>query len=158
MPDGTVYLSREGYEKLCKELDYLKKVRRKELSKAIGEAREKGDLKENAEYHAAKEDQARVENMISKLEAKLLKARIIEDAGIKADKVYIGATVTVKDLDSDGKFSYTLVDPAESDSEKNKISINSPIGQSRLGHKVGDTVNIKAPAGVLKYEIVKITR
>ena len=134
MPGKEIFLSREGYDKMMKELEYLKKVKRRELSKAIGEAREKGDLRENAEYTAAKEEQARVEHRIVQLEEKLSQARILEEQNIQDDKVYIGATVSLLDMDTRDQVTYTLVDPDESDSSSERISINSPIAQALLGH------------------------
>ena len=124
-----IYLTKEGFEKLKGELDYLKTVRRRELSKAIGEARAHGDLSENAEYDAAKEAQA-----------------------------LIGARVKLKDAASGEELEYTLVSGVEADFAKNKISVSSPVGKALLGHKVNETVEIKVPAGTLKYKILNISR
>ncbi len=153
-----IYLSREGYEKMCNELDHLKNVRRKELSRAIEHARQQGDLSENAEYDSAKDAQALNEKRIAELEDKLCRARIIENEDISADEARIGATVKLKDLDSGEEFSYTLVAEEEADYDQNKISISSPVGKALLGHKAGDQVEIKAPARALCYQIMDITR
>jgi transcription elongation factor GreA len=151
------YLSRKGYEKLHKDLEDLKR-KRPIIAKQIQEAREKGDLKENAEYHAAKEDSAHNERRISEIEGKLSGARILEDQGdLPTDKAYIGATVAVKD-DSGEPMKFTLVDPAESDPANGFISITSPIGQALLGQPAG--AKVKVPVGKDGYHlhIVKITR
>lgn len=155
---AEIYLTRKGYQKLSEELEHLKKVKRKEFSKAIGEARAHGDISENAEYDAAKEAQAHNEKRIAELEAKLAGARIIEDHDIAADEVLIGATVKLKDLDTEEELEYILVSPEEADYNQNKISISSPVGKGLLYHKENDTVEIKIPAGMLKYKILKISR
>lgn len=152
------YVSREGYEKLRKELEYLKKVSRRKLSEEIGRAREKGDLKENAEYHAAKEAQGLNERKIADLEEKLSNSQILDDTDIPKDQALIGATVKLKDLDSGKEFEYTLVAELEADFAQGKISVTSPVGRGLLGHKVGETLEIKIPAGTLRYKILKITR
>jgi transcription elongation factor GreA len=152
------YLTRAGYEKLFKDLDYLKKDKRKKLSKAIGEARAHGDIGENAEYDAAKEAQGLNEKRIAELEDKLSRARIIDDEDIPKDRVLIGATVTLRDLDTQEVISYTLVSEIESDYAEGKISLTSPIGAALLNHREKEIVEIKVPAGILKYEIVKIER
>ncbi|MEW6009045.1 MAG: transcription elongation factor GreA [Candidatus Omnitrophota bacterium] len=153
-----VYLTRAGYEKLMKELEFLKGEKRKKLSKAIGEARAHGDISENAEYDAAKEAQALNEERIHELEFKLGHVRIIDDEDIPKDKIFIGAKVTLKDLDSAEILEYTLVSEAEADYNEGKISITSPIGKALLSRKEKDVVEINVPAGVLRYEIIKITR
>jgi transcription elongation factor GreA len=155
---GEVYLTKKGYEKLYTELEQLKTVRRREISKAIGIAREHGDLSENADYDAAKDAQAHNEKRISELEGKLSHVRIIEDQDIPHGEVLIGATVKLKDLDTREEFEYTLVSEEESDYEQNKISITSPIGMGLLSHKENEEVEIKVPAGILKYKILKISR
>src|SRR5262245_49548313 len=155
MPDQS-FITRKGYDKLQNDLEILKK-KRPEIAKQIQEAREKGDLKENAEYHAAKEDAAHNERRIQELEAKLGGARILEDQGaIPSDKAYIGATVAVKD-DSGEEMRFTLVDPAESDPASGMISISSPIGQALLGQPVGAKVKVPAGKGYF-LTITKISR
>jgi transcription elongation factor GreA len=155
---AEVYLTKKGYEKLSEELEYLKNVRRREISKAIGTAREHGDLSENAEYDAAKDAQGYNEKKISELEAKLSQVRIIEDQDIPHGEVLIGATVKLKDLDNGEELEYTLVSEEESDYEQNKIAITSPVGLGLLSHKENEEVDIKVPAGILRYKILKISR
>lgn len=158
MNGDNVYLSREGYEKLRAELEYLRTTKRLQLSKDIGEARAHGDISENAEYDAAKEAQGLNEKKISELEDKLSRAKIIDDLDIPKDKIYIGATVRLKDIDSKEEIQYKLVSSEEADFTQGKISISSPIAKGLLGHKENDTVEIKVPAGILKYHIIKISR
>jgi transcription elongation factor GreA len=153
-----VYLTRAGYEKLMEELDFLKKEKRTQLSKAIGEARAHGDISENAEYEAAKEAQGLNEKRIAELEYKLAHARIIENEDIPGDEVLIGATVTLRDLDSQEVLEYTLVSEAEADYAAGKISVTSPVGIALLNHKEKEIVEIRVPAGVLRYELLKISR
>ena len=155
---AEVFLTREGFEKLRDELERLKTVERRRIAKAIGEARLQGDISENAEYDAAKDAQAHCEARIAELEAKLSQVRIIENENIPHDKVYIGAIVTIKDLDTDEELKYMLVSPEESNYEEKKISVSSPIGRSLLGHMAGETLDIKVPAGSLRYKILKIKR
>ena len=151
-------MTQEGYEKLCKELEYLRTVRRKEFSKAIEHARLQGDLSENAEYESAKNAQALNEKRIAELEDILSRVRIIDDVNIAKDEVRIGATVKLKDLDLEEEFEFTLVSEEEADFAQGKISISSPVGKTLLGHKENEIVEIKAPARVLRYLIVKISR
>jgi transcription elongation factor GreA len=155
---AEIYLSRAGYQKILEELDRLKNVERRRISKAIGEARLQGDISENAEYDAAKEAQAHCEAKIVELEGKLADVRIIEDQNIPADKVYIGAIVTLKDLTTSEEIRYTLVSPEEANYEENKLSIFSPVGKGLVGKAVNEEVSIKVPAGVLKYKVLKIER
>jgi transcription elongation factor GreA len=156
--NGDIYLTRDGYEKLLKELEFLKNVRRRELSKAIGEARAHGDISENAEYDAAKEAQGLNEKRIAELEEKLSRCRILDDENIPKDEVLIGATVKLKDLNSEEDLEYTLVSEVEANYAEGKISITCPIGQGLLSHKENEIVEIKTPAGTLRYKILKITR
>jgi len=152
------YLTREGYEKLRKALEFLKTVRRRELSKAIGEARAHGDISENAEYDAAKEAQGLNEKKISELENTLGSAQILNEKEIPKDVALIGATVVLKDMNSGEELKYTLVSEVEANYSEGKISISSPVGRGLLNHKKNDVVEIKVPAGVLKYKIMKISR
>ena len=158
MPKGGAYLTREGYEKLRKELEFLKRVKRRELSKAIGEARSHGDISENAEYDSAKESQGLNEKRIAELEQKLAGAQMLDDENISKDEVLIGATVKLKDLDSGEELEYTLVSEEEADYSEGKISITSPVGSALLNLKKGQTVTIKVPAGTLKYKVLAISR
>lgn len=153
-----IYLTRSGYEKLIEELEFLKRVKRKQLSKAIGEARAHGDISENAEYDAAKDAQGQNERYIAELENKLAHARILDNEDIPDDQVLIGATVRLRDLDSQEEIEYTLVSETEADYEQGKISVNSPVGLALLNHREKDIVEFNVPAGVLRYEILKITR
>lgn len=153
-----IYLSQKGYEKLIEELEYLKTTRRRGLSKAIEKARSFGDLSENAEYDAAREAQGLNEMKVADLEDKLSRARIIDDENIPSDIALIGATITLKDLEFDDEFEYTLVSEEEANYDEGKISISSPVGKALLGHKVGEAVEIQAPTKTLKYKILKISR
>jgi transcription elongation factor GreA len=155
---GGSHLTVEGYEKLRKELEHLKTVKRRELSKAIGAARAHGDISENAEYDAAKEAQGLNEKKIAELEHKLATAQIIDEDNMAKDEVLIGATVKLKDLKSGNEITYTLVSEEEADFSQGKISISSPVGSGLMNHKKGDTVEINVPAGVLKYKILSIDR
>jgi transcription elongation factor GreA len=151
------YLTPEGYEKIREEIRLLK-VRRKELSKEIEKARLHGDLRENAEYKAAKEAQALNEKRMAELEEKLATSQILDDTRIPKDEALIGATLKLKDMGSGELFEYTLVSEAEADFSQGKISIASPIGKGLLGHKKKETVSIEVPAGILKYKILDIKR
>lgn len=152
------HFTREGYAKLEKQLNHLIKVRRKEIAKALEHARSFGDLHENAEYNAAKEEQVLNEQKIAELAARLSSARILDDSNIDKDRAYIGATIKIKDMESNEEFEYILVSEAEADFTENKISVTSPIGKGLLGHKENETVAIEAPAGILNYKILKISR
>ena len=152
-----VYLTRDFFHKLHNEFEQLKKDSLR-IAKEIEAARLQGDLSENAEYDAAKEAQAHNATRRADLEDKLARAKIIEDQDIPADKIYIGAITILKDLDTEEEMEYMLVSPEESSYEENKISIHSPIGQALLGHAGGEELEIKVPAGVLKYKVLKIKR
>ncbi len=152
------YLTKEGYDKLVQELHDLKTKERAKIAAAIAEAREKGDLSENAEYDAAKEAQGLLELKISKLEEMLINSRILSDDEIDTSKVYILSTVKLKNLSQNDIFTYTLVSQREANIKEGKISVESPIGKALLGKSVGDIVEIKAPVGILKFEILEITR
>jgi len=154
---NDIYLTQEGYEKLVNDLEHLKTVKRRALSKAIGEARAHGDISENAEYDAARDAQAHNEKEIVELEDKLARVRIL-DKNIPKDEVLIGATVKLLDMDTLEELEYTLVSELEADYTQNKISISSPVGGGLLGHKENEIAEIKIPAGVLKYKIVRISR
>jgi transcription elongation factor GreA len=155
---AEIYLTPEGHQKLVEELAFLKTTKRREISKAIAEARAHGDISENAEYDAAKDAQGYNEKKIAELEEKLSSARILDDSQMPKDEVLIGATVTLRDLDTDEELKYTLVSEVEADYEQNKISITSPVGKGLLNHKVNAEVEIKIPAGILHYKILKIAR
>lgn len=155
---NEIYLTRKGHQKLVEELEYLKTVRRREISKAIGKAREHGDISENADYDAAKDAQGMNEKRIAELEAKIAGARIIDDVDMPSDEVLIGATVRLRDLDTQEELEYILVSEVEADYSQNKISVTSPVGSGLLNRKENETVEIKIPSGILRYKILKISR
>lgn len=152
------YLSREGFEKLNEELRDLKSRGRREIAAKIDEARSHGDLSENAEYDAAKEEQNRLEAKIYELESALSNARVLDEKNIDNSKVIVLSVVTVMNKKTMKEMTYTLVSPQEADFNQNKISIESPIGNSLMGKTVGEVVDIKVPAGILQLEILKIER
>lgn len=152
------YLSKEGYEKLDKELRDLKTRGRKEIANEIAEARAKGDLSENAEYDAAKEAQGHLESRIAELENTLATSSIIDEKNIDDTKAYLLSTVTILNHNTNKEMQYTLVSKDEADFKEGKISVDSPIGQGILGNEVGDVIEVDVPAGQLKLEILKIER
>jgi transcription elongation factor GreA len=152
------YITRNGQLKLKEQLDYLVKVRRKEIAKNLETARAFGDLRENAEYDAAKTELGLNEIKIKELAEKLTTSQILDDTDIPKDKAYLGATVRLRDVDREEEFDYMLVSDAEADFMENKISVASPIGKALLGHGVNDTVQIQAPVGLLNYQILSISR
>ena len=154
----TVYLTRERLVEIENELRDLKTNGRKVMAQKIADARGHGDLSENAEYDAAKEEQQHLEMKISRLELTLSHAKIIEAKDLPNDKIYILSRVKLKDLKTNDLFEYLLVSPEESNFEDNKISVTSPIGKALLGKTKGETVEIKVPVGLLKYQIIDITR
>lgn len=149
-------VSRAARDKLQDELNQLKAVRRPQVAKALEEARAHGDLKENAEYDAAKQEQALLEARIRELQDKLARARILEDENITGEHVSIGCKVTVRDLKSKEEEVYRLVGEAEADFASGKISIRTPIAKGMIGKKIGEKVDIQVPAGLLQYEILRI--
>lgn len=156
MSDVT-YLTQEGLNKLKKELEHLKKVERPAISKQIGEAIEKGDISENAEYDAAKDAQGMLEAKISVLQGKVANARILDESKIDTSKVQILNKVTVKNKKNNATMSYTLVPESESDIKAGKISVQTPIAKGLMGKKVGEVVEIKVPSGIIPFEIVDIS-
>ncbi|MDD5633738.1 MAG: transcription elongation factor GreA [Candidatus Omnitrophica bacterium] len=158
MGKERIMLTREGRDKLCVELERLKGEKRREIAKALAEARSHGDLSENAEYDAAKEAQAHNEKKINELEDILMRARILDDTTVPKDKALLGCIVKVKDKRTGEEFEYILVSEEESDFEVNKISVSSPVGRALLGRKIGETVEIQVPAGLIEYEIVELRR
>jgi transcription elongation factor GreA len=152
------YYTEEGLKKLRDELHEMKTVLRPSISDQIAEARDKGDLSENAEYDAAKEAQGLLEMKISKLESILSNARIIDESTIDTSKVFILSTVKIKNIANGMEMQYTIVAENEADLKAKKISIDSPIGKGLLGKKVGDIADVTTPNGVIKFEIVDITR
>jgi len=153
-----VYLTAESIEKLKKELVYLKTKERPRISRSIAEAREKGDLSENAEYDAAKEAQGHLETRIARLEATIASARLVDEKKVDTSKAYILSKVKVKNLNNGMEQVYTLVSAEEADITSGKISIKSPIGKGLLGKSAGDVTEIKVPAGQVKLKILGISR
>ncbi len=151
-----VYLTKERLVELEKELQDMKTSGRKSIAAKIAEARAHGDLSENAEYDAAKEEQGLFELRISKLESILARARVIDTSQFPQDEVHILSTVLVKNINNQKTFTYLLVSPEEADFQSGKISITSPVGHGLLGKKVGEKVKVKAPAGMLDFEILSI--
>ncbi|MCA1920486.1 MAG: transcription elongation factor GreA [Flavobacterium piscis] len=151
-----VYLSKERIRELEKELNELKSNGRKSIAQRIAEARSHGDLSENAEYDAAKEEQGLLELKISKLEDLLSRAQIIDLSVFPKDQVHILSTITVKNLNNKKIFKYILVSPEEADLDKGKIAISSPVGAAFMNKKIGEIVEAKVPAGVIKFEILSI--
>ena len=158
MSENRVILTREGYEKLKADLDFMTSKKRVEIAKDLHKARAFGDLRENAEYESAKQAQALNERRIAELGGRLVRAEILEEDRIPKDKAFLGARVTLKELKTKEVLEYQLVSPEEADYKENKVSVTSPVGQALLGHRKGETVNIHAPAGEIKYKIIKITR
>lgn len=154
---GTNYVTKETFEKMREELQGLKSVDRPAASRAIAEAREKGDLKENAEYDAAKEAQGLLEAKIKYLEGVIATARILDETTIDTSKVSILTKVTVTNLGTKKQVTYQIVSEKEADLKLGKISVTSPIGKGLLGKVVGDVADVNVPAGVLKFKVEKIS-
>jgi transcription elongation factor GreA len=152
------YYTEEGLKRLKEELEHMKNVERPKISQQIAEAREKGDLSENAEYDAAKEAQGLLEMKIAKLETLIANARIVDESQLDASKALILSKVKIKNLANNAVMEYTLVSEKEADLKQKKISVDSPIGKGLLGKKVGDIAEVKAPNGILKFEILEISR
>lgn len=154
---GFNYLTKEGYEKLKAELDELKTTGRKEVAQAIAEAREKGDLSENAEYDAAKDAQGLLELKINELEKTLANARLVDASQLDSSKVTVLSKVKIKNKKSGKQMTYQLVSESEADLKAKKISVSSPMGQGLLGKAVGDTAVVETPRGNIEFEIVDIS-
>jgi len=151
------YMTKAGYDKKMQELAHLENVERPAVVQAIVEAREKGDLSENAEYDAARERQGMLEAKIAELKSLIAGARIIDESKINTDEVQLLTKVTIKNLGNNIQMTYTIVTETESNLKEGKISITTPIAKGLVGHKVGDVVEIQAPAGTMKFEILEIT-
>ena len=152
------YYTKEGLDKLKEELNRLKSVERPLISQQIAEARDKGDLSENAEYDAAKNAQSMLELKISKMEELVSNAKIIDESKLDNSKVLILSKIKIRNLSNKAIINYTLVPESEADLKAGKISVTSPIAKGLLGKKVGDHVEIKVPAGTLTFEIIEVTR
>ena len=150
------YISAEGLKKLKSELDQMVNIQRPAISKNIGEAIEKGDISENAEYDAAKDAQGMLEAKIAMLQSQLASARIIDQSKIETDVVQIMNKVTIKNKQNNSTMAYTIVSEHEADLKIGKISVNTPISQGLLGKRIGDTVEIKVPSGIIPFEIINI--
>ena len=151
------YMTREGYNRLVEEVNYLESEKRPAISKQIAEARDKGDLSENAEYDAAKEMQGIVESKIAQLKILISNARLIDESQISTDSVQIMNKVTIRNSKTNQKMTYTLVSESEADLKAGKIAVNTPIGKGLLGKKIGDVAEIKVPNGLMTFEILDIT-
>jgi transcription elongation factor GreA len=149
-------MTAEGYARLDEELRHLKNTARPEVIKAIAEAREHGDLSENAEYHAARERQSFIEGRVAELEDKISRAQVIDPAKLTGDTVKFGATVTVVDEDTDEETTYQIVGESEADVKQGRIAITSPIARALVGKSVGDSVEVATPRGAKAYEILKV--
>src|ERR1700677_1290657 len=157
MANDRVPMTREGYEKKKARLERMQGIEMIEVAKRIADARALGDLSENAEYHAAREDQGMLQARIDSLEGKLARAYIVDRSSLPNDTVVFGARVRIKDVDSGEEEVYDLVGPGDEDYDNNKILTTSPRGQSLLGKKIGDLAEMKVPRGFLRYEILEIS-
>ena len=152
------YYSEEGMKKLKDELEYLEHVERPRVSNDIAEARDKGDLSENAEYHAAKEEQSLLELKIAKLKEVVANARIIDESLLDTSKILIHSKVKIRNTANNMEFTYTLVADSETNIKEGKLSVNYPIGKGLLGKEKGDIAEIQVPNGIMKFEIMEISR
>ena len=150
-------MTKEGYKKKMEEIAYLENVKRPEISHAIAEARDKGDLSENAEYDAAKEAQGMLEMKIAQLKDLVANARIIDESKLTTDEVQLMSVVTIKNVKNGATQKYTIVADSEANLREMKISTSTPIAKGLMGHKVGDVVEIKVPAGIMQFEIMDIS-
>lgn len=153
----VTYLTKDGLEKLKKELEHLMTVERPKISRQIGEAIEKGDISENAEYDAAKDAQGMLEAKIAQIKNKVANARILDESKINTSQVQILNKVTIKNIKNNATMQYTLVPESEANLKEGKISVQTPIAKGLMGKKVGDVVEIKVPSGVIPFEIVEIS-
>lgn len=157
--NDEILLTQEGYDNIVKELDYLKAVRRNEVSEHLKEAKSYGDLSENAEYDAAKDEQAELEDRIAKLETMMRKGKIVSDEELTGEHINLGLSAKIKDMKSGMEFTYTIVGITEADPFEGRISNVSPVGKGLLGKKVGDIVEIQLEDGnVLTYKVLEIAR
>ena len=154
---AITYMTKDGYKKKMEEIAYLESVERPKISRAIGEARDKGDLSENSEYDAAKEAQGMLELKIAQLKDLVANARIIDDSTLNNEEVQILNKVKIKNVSNGMNMEYTIVADSEADLKEKKIGSSTPIAQGLLGHKLGEIVEIKVPAGLMKFEIVEIS-
>ena len=151
------YMTQEGYDKMVAQLQHMEQIERPAASEAIAEARDKGDLSENADYDAAKEAQSKLETRIAELKAQIRAAKIIDTTRIRTDVVQILSTVEMRNVKAGVKMKYTIVSESEADLRSGKISSETPIAQALLGHKVGDIVDAKTPRGIIQLEVLSIS-
>ncbi len=154
---AIVYMTEEGYKKMMEEINYLESVKRPEISRQIAEARDKGDLSENAEYDAAKEAQGLLEMKISQLKDKVANARIIDDSKLNTHTVQILNRVKIRNTQNNMTMEYTIVTESEANLKEGKIASSTPIAQGLLGKKIGDIVEIKVPSGIMTFEVINIS-
>lgn len=154
---AITYMTQEGYKKKMEEIAYLESVKRPEISRAIAEARDKGDLSENAEYDAAKEAQGMLEMKIEQLKDLVANARILDETKLNCDEVQILNRVKIKNIANGMMMEYTIVADSEANLKEKKIASSTPIAQGLLGHKIGDVVEIRVPSGMMKFEIIEIS-
>jgi len=157
MADDRIPITREGYDKLRADLNRMQGFEMIEVTKRVATARAMGDLSENAEYHAAREDQGILQAKINELKDRLSRAYILDKSGLPTDSVVFGSRVKVKDLDYDDEETFELVGPGDEDYDKNRILITSPIGQALLGKKVGETAEFAVPKGMVRYAVLEIS-
>ena len=154
---AVTYMTEEGYNRILAEINYLEAVKRPEISAQIADARDKGDLSENAEYDAAKEAQGILEGKIAQLKLLISNARLIDEAQIKTDAVQILTKVKIRNVQNNAVMTYTLVADSEANLKQNKIAVSTPIAKGLIGKKVGDVAEIKIPSGIVKFEILEIS-
>lgn len=153
---AITFMTKDGYKKKMEEIAYLETVKRPEISRAIAEARDKGDLSENAEYDAAKEAQGMLEMKIAKLKELIASARIIDSSKLNTEEVQLLNTVTIKNVATGMTMTYTIVTESEGNLRERKLAANTPIAKGLMGHRVGEVVKVNAPAGEINFEIIKI--
>ena len=154
---AVAYMTEDGYNKIIAEINFLESVKRPEISAQIAEARDKGDLSENAEYDAAREAQGLLEAKIAQLKGMISNARLIDESQLKKDVIQIMSKVKIKNTKTNAIMTYTIVSDSESNLKENKIAISTPISQGLMGKKVGDAVEIKVPSGTMSFEILEIS-
>ena len=154
---AVTYITEEGYNKILAEINYLESVKRPEISAQIAEARDKGDLSENAEYDAAREAQGLLEAKIAQLKGMISNARLIDESQLKTDVVQIMNKIKLKNSKTNTTMSYTIVSDSEANLKENKLAVSTPIAQGLMGKKVGDKVDIKVPSGIISFEILEIS-
>jgi transcription elongation factor GreA len=154
---AVTYMTEEGYNKILAEINYLESVKRPEISAQIADARDKGDLSENAEYDAARDAQGLLEAKIAQLKGMISNARLIDESQLKTDVIQIMSKVKIKNTKTKAEMTYTIVSDSEANLKENKIAISTPIAQGLMGKKVGNSVDIKVPSGTLSFEILEIS-